>query len=225
MSTLRLRKLPLVTGAIVVAGPLAAAADDLADAQEQINEAIGVVNDMKSDAEFAQLLNRAKGVFIIPDYAQAALGVGGEGGEGIVLVRDGQELGAGWSAPAFYNMGGISAGAQVGVEAGSVAMLLMSDEAVRPFVEEENNFTLDANAGLTIVNWSGKAQASTIDGDVVIWADTEGAFVGLNVAVSDINQDEDENRAYYGPDTSTAEILTGDVSTERAAALREQLSG
>ncbi len=75
------------------------------------------------------------------------------------------------------------------------------------------------------MNWSGKAQASTIDGDVIVCADTEGAFVGLNVAVSDINQDEDENAAYYGPGTSTAEILTGDVSTDRATALRKQLSG
>jgi lipid-binding SYLF domain-containing protein len=171
-----------------------------------------------------RLLDQAHGVFIIPDYAQAGAIVGGEGGEGVVLLRQDDQAGGQWTAPAFFNFGGATFGAEVGVEAGSIAMLLMSDRAVEAFKTEDNNFSLDASAGLTIVDFSAKAEVSAGKGDVVVWSDTEGAFVGAAIGVSDINRDDDEIEAYYGPGADAEQVLSGSVSRDRAASLRDALS-
>lgn len=195
---------------------------NVADAQKQVDEAARVVMQMKREPRIAQLLQQAKGVFIVPDYAKAAALVGGRGGGGVVLVKqDGK-----WSNPAFFNIGAASVGAQAGVAVGSMAMLLMSDKAVDMFQNQDNNFSLNANAGLTLVNYSAQAQGDYGKGDVVVWTDTEGAFAGASVGVSDINRDEEENRAYYGKNVSARQILTGKLTGQpsRAENLRDALS-
>jgi lipid-binding SYLF domain-containing protein len=208
--------------AIALVGPAAAQdQDELEDARETVNDALEVVQEMQSDPEVAQMLQTAKGVFIVPAFGQAALIAGGSGGEGVVLVR--QEGSNEWSPPAFYNMGGISLGAEAGIEGGSIAIMLMSDESVRPFIEDENNFTLDADAGLTVLDWSAKAQGSTLDGDAIVWSDTEGLFGGASIAITGIIQDSEENAAFYGPDATVSQILEGAVQTREEEA--QELSG
>jgi len=49
----------------------------------------------------------------------------------------------------------VSAGAEAGFEAGQIAMVLTSDRGVRAF-ESGNNFTLNADAGFTIIDWSAQ---------------------------------------------------------------------
>jgi lipid-binding SYLF domain-containing protein len=131
-------------------------------------------------------------VFIVPDYGRAALGVGGAAGQGVLVANnDGR-----WSSPAFYNIGAINIGLQAGAEAGSIAFLVMSDDAMQNF-EEENNFSLDADAGLTIVDYSKRAQANLGKGaDVVVWSDTKGLLGELAISVADIMWDNEANQAF-----------------------------
>lgn len=179
--------------------------------REDVQESVQVIQKMQSDKQVNQLLERAAGVFVIPDYAAAALVVGGAGGEGVLIPKTNNE----WGHPAFYDVGSISAGIQAGVEAGSIAMILLSDEALQSF-NQENNFSLNADAGLSIVNWSAKARTQAgIEGDVVIWSDTEGLFGELAVSVSDINWDSEENTAYYGEDVTAEQILSGNIPATR----------
>lgn len=148
----------------------------------------------------------------MPDYAKGALGVGARGGEGVMLAhRDGQ-----WSGPAFYDFGGVSVGAQVGVEAGQIAMVLMSDEAVEAF-HSTNNFSLNADAGLTLIDWSARAQGSLGKGDVVVWSDAEGAFAGADVSVTDIRWDAEENERVHGGDMTSRQILASASVDDRHA--------
>jgi lipid-binding SYLF domain-containing protein len=206
-----------------------AVADDtygeaLADAEKQIDEAVLVVYQMSADPEIAQLLSQARGVFIVPDYVQAGAVVGGEGGEGVALLRSDSQSGGEWSPPAFFNIGGVTVGAELGVEAGSIAMLLMSEEAAQVFRSEDSDFSLDASAGLTIVDFSARVQAETTE-DVVVWSDTEGAFAGATIGVRNINRDEEQIAAFYGPAASSQDILSGNRSSNRARRLQDALSG
>lgn len=194
----------------------------MADAQEQVKEAHSVVRQMKSDPELAQRLEQARGVFIIPDYAKVAAVVGGQGGEGVVLLRD-RAGGGEWTAPAFFDFGGGSLGADIGVKAGSIAMLLMSDEAANMFREQDDNWSLDANAGLTIINWSAEAEGSAGKEDVIVWTDTEGAFAGVDLGVNDISADDDETAAFYGEHADVQDVLDGKVVSNRANDLRAAL--
>lgn len=180
------------------------------NAKALLNEAAGTVEQMKADEELSGMLEKAKGIFIIPDYGQAAAVVGARGGQGVMLAQDDGS----WSGPAFYNMGSISVGAQAGVEAGQLAMLLMTDKALESF-KQQNNFSLNADAGFTIINWSGDAQASYGKGDVIVWSDTEGLLGSGAVSVSDINADTEANMAYYGEDRAKnpRAIIEGEVES------------
>ena len=87
---------------------------ELKDAHEEISKAVQVVQEMKSEPRVTEALARAKGVFIMPTYGRGALGVGVQGGSGVLLVRQGEKR---FSGPVFYNMGGISLGLQAGASA------------------------------------------------------------------------------------------------------------
>lgn len=129
----------------------------------------------------------------------------------------------GWSAPVFYDIGSISVGAQAGAAGGSLAMLLMNDEAVSSF-HSEDNFSLNAEAGLTVVNWSPEAEASWGKGDVVVWSDTEGLLGKASLAVEDISWDEEETREYYDDESATPrEILAGNVQNPHDTGLQSRL--
>ncbi|HEY0844396.1 MAG TPA: lipid-binding SYLF domain-containing protein [Noviherbaspirillum sp.] len=174
---------------------------------------------MESDPNVAKLLQKAKGVFLVPQYGRGGLGVAARGGEGVLLVNNGGK----WSNPVFYNFGGLSVGAQAGVEIGSMAMLLMSQKAVDNFTQQ-NNFSLTADAGLTIVNYTAKAQAATGREDVVVWADTKGAFADVAIGMTDIYFDEDENAAFYKAKIAAKEIVAGRVKSAAASELTQELS-
>ena len=147
--------------------------------------------------------------------------VGGAGGEGVALLRNAS---GGWSAPVFYNFGAVTVGAQAGAEGGPIAFILMTDRGAQMLQEADNKFSLDANAGSTIVDWSAKTRGSAGPSDVVVWSDTKGLFAGGAVGVTDINWDDDENRAYYGSDMAARDILGGKTGTDRAESLRKALS-
>ena len=197
-------------------------ADEMQDAKEQVREATKVVQQMKRDPKLTTLLQRANGVFVAPDYGKGAALVGARGGEGVLLVRNGDD----WSNPAFYNFGGVSVGAQVGGAGGSFAMLLMNEQAVDAF-RTEDSFSLDANAGLTVVDYSASTQASVGKGDVIVWSDTEGLFAGASLGISGIVRDEDENRAYYdayyGQKVTVEQVLSGATKNPDAQMLRDAL--
>ncbi len=229
---LQLCAAPLLVAGLLVAGPaLAAGSGDAAKTsaiaatadnsgpQGLVNEAVGVVQKMGNDPQLKQLMQQAKGIYIVPDFGRGALGIGARGGSGVMLSHQDDT----WTGPAFYNMGGISIGAQAGGSAGQIAFLLMSDNAVNKF-KSQNSFSLNAGAGLTIVDYSANKQASWGKGDIILWSDTEGAYAGATVSVTDINWDEDTNRAYYkGQQVSPTDVLKGRVTDAKAEPLKNAL--
>ena len=195
-------------------------AGEARDAARQVNDAANVVKRMERDTGMRQLLQQAQGVFIMPKYGRAALGVGARGGEGVLVVKQNGK----WSDPALYNVGGVSVGLQAGAEGGAMAMVLNTQKAVNSF-EQNNNWSLNADAGLTIVNWSPKAQASAGKGDVVVWADTKGLLGDVAVGVTDIHFDADETAAFYGKKVALQDIFSGKVMapSRQVAALKQAL--
>ena len=135
--------------------------------RDVLNEAETVLRNMKREDGMDAALEQAKGVFLVPDFGRGAFVFGGRGGQGVVLTKDGGD----WNGPAFFNFGAVSAGAQGGVAAGEVAMLLMTDKAVKSF-KQDHNFALNADAGLTLLDWSNVAQGSYGKGDVLFWSST-----------------------------------------------------
>ena len=177
-------------------------------ATKRVDAAIPVVHQLQTDARMQPLLQQAKGMLIIPSYGRAALGVGAQGGGGLLLVRrpDGS-----WSGPAFYNLGGLTLGLQAGAEAGPIVMVLNNDKAVNT-VMKKNNFSLNAAAGLTVINWSKMAQGTVGIGDVVA------------VGLSDIRYNQHLTNAFYGRSLSPKDFAAGTMEDPHALPLQQALS-
>lgn len=187
--------------------------------QEDVTEAAEVMEQMRQEGELAAQLQEAKAVFVVPDYAAASLLVGGSGGEGVLIRNaDGE-----WSSPAFYDVGSLDIGAQAGASAGSIALLLMTDEAVDNF-RKDSDFALTSQAGLTIVNWSASTGASMREGDVIFWSDLEGLQAQASVGVSGIRWDDEENREYYESEVSAEQVLAGTVENPHEEVMRSEFA-
>jgi lipid-binding SYLF domain-containing protein len=192
--------------------------EEHADASKHVDRALQTVQTMEKDAQLKKLMQQAKGIFIVPDYGRAALGVGAQGGAGVLLAH----LNNKWTGPGFYNFGGISVGPQAGVTAGSVALLLMNDKALNRF-NSNNNFSLNADAGITVASYSARATGTAAKGDVIMWSGEKGAMVEMHIGVTDINFDEKETASYYGREVTPKQIVSGQANSPKAAKLTQAL--
>lgn len=192
-----------------------------ASASKHVRDAVAAVRRMESDPTMQRVMKDAKGVYIVPTYGRIALGVGGQGGVGVLLVKHGSE----WRDPGFYNIGGISIGAQAGAEGGPVAFVLKNEKAVQRF-NDKNNFSLSADAGITVINWTKVAQGSTGEGDVVAWSGTKGLFGNVaTLGINDIHFNQRMTSAYYGKTASATDVINGKLKNPASDTLKQALAG
>lgn len=222
-----LRLLRLATLAVILtAGAMAPPAHaQVNDAQELVNDAAGTVRQMRASPEVrrAAVLRRALAVMVFPNVIRAGFLVGGEGGQGVLLARTGR----GWSDPAFYALGSLSVGAQVGVQDASIVLFIMTRRALDSLLND-NNFTLKATADFAVITISQASQASQAqphNADVVVWSQAAGLYAGLTVDGTDIRQRLEYDRAYYRAPLSAARIVRGGAYNRGAGAIRASLGG
>ena len=202
------------------AAPTEPASKPQQSAEGRVTAALAVVPQIEAEPRMKQLLQQAKGILIVPKFGRAALGVGAQGGAGLLLLKraDGS-----WSSPAFYDLGGLTVGLQAGGEGGAIAMVLNNDKAVNEFMKK-TNFSLNAEAGLTVVNWSKLAMGTAGAGDVVAWSGTKGLFGdAVAVGLTGIRFNEKLTNAYYGRTLSPKDIASGSVSNAQAKPLQQAL--
>jgi lipid-binding SYLF domain-containing protein len=193
------------------------------DETELVARATRVAEHMKSDPAFAQagnMLSRARAVLIIPNLVKGGFVFGAEGGNGVLLKRNGRR----WSSPAFYSMGSASFGLQIGLEKAEIVMLIMSDRALRGIQHDE--FKIGAGGGITAVTLSSGAEGATSGhgGDIVVWTSATGAYGGLTFNGSVIKPRHEWNADYYGRKASVGTILDSGVKNPDARNLQSELA-
>lgn len=198
----------------------AARQESVQDASAEIADATQVIRTMEADPKLKAVLQKAHGVFIVPHYGQAAFGVGFKGGEGVVMIKNGMR----WSDPAFYNFGGLTAGFQIGGEGGALAFILNNEKAVQQFTQQ-NNFSLSADAGLTVANWSKMSEAELSRADMVAWSNTKGLFGGASIGLQDVRFNENETQAFFGKSVKVEDILAGKIKApqEKTNSIKQSL--
>jgi lipid-binding SYLF domain-containing protein len=217
----------LVAGILFASFTPAIAADTGQAAQGLVDRARVTLNDFLRDPNYSWFhdnLNHAKGVLIFPQVLKAGFIFGGSGGTGVLLVRD--EKTGNWSEPAFYTIGSVTFGLQIGGEAAQVVMLAMTPKAIDSLFSSSFKLGGDASIALGPVGAGAKAQADipSVTADFLSFAKSKGLYAGLNLEGALVAVRDSLNMAYCGKDVKPTDIIVRrDCSNRGADQLRETL--
>lgn len=202
------------------------AASPSAPKQEQlVLRATEVVRALRAEPRypgFAEALDLAEGVLIIPHYVRLGWMFGLGGGSGVLLARDAF---GDWSSPAFYEMGAGGYGFQVGVESGALVYLFLDREHMLAGLTSGFNFGADADVvALTTVDRTEVSRLSA-QRPVLLFSDMSGLYAGVTFSGGFVRFDDAANAAYYGTRGLNAEgiVLRREPWREDSLPLREAL--
>ena len=208
MSTtnLKTRHIACVAMAFALCGAhLSVRASDKSDAAELVSQSRDTFRSLVSDHDFVSMksaLAQAKGVLIFPQVVKAGFILGGAGGTGVLLARDG-DAGA-WAGPAFYTRGSASLGLQAGAVSAEMVMLVNSQKALDSL--RKNKIKLGADASVALGSM-GVDKDKVLNTDFVVYSRVKGAFAGVAVDGSVLDVRENLNAAYYGRAATPDDIL------------------
>ena len=150
------------------------------------------------------LLGNAECVAVFPSVIQAGFIVGGRGGRGVASCRTTE----GWSAPAFFTLGGGSVGLQIGAQSTDFVMLFMNTDGLNSLLS--NEFTLGGDASVAAGPVGRQAGASTdlkLTAKILSYSRSKGLFAGLELKGVVIKPDTDDMRNVYGAGITAKDVL------------------
>jgi len=214
----------LVALALVCGMPVRA--DEPADQMQIVNRATTTMERLRTDPEMQARIQgpllRAKAVLIVPNLVKGGFILGGEWGNGILLVRqsDGR-----WSYPGFYTIISGSVGLQIGVQDSEVLLVIQTEKGLSAIMH--NAFKVGAELNIAVATAGAGAEAATttaMGADIVAFSKNVGLFGGGSVEGTVIKPRASWNAAYYGgPATAEEIVLRGLKTNPHADRLREVL--
>lgn len=151
-----------------------------------------------------ELLENAECVAVFPSVIKAGFIFGGRGGRGVASCR----IGTGWSAPAFFTLGGGSFGLQIGASSTDFVMLFMTKDGLNSLLSDE--FTLGTDASVAAGPVGRQAGASTdlkLNAQILSYSRSKGLFAGLELNGVVIKSDKDDMRDVYGEGVTAKQVL------------------
>ena len=180
------------------------AARHASDAAKTFTEIMNV----KDKAIPKEMLDTAEAIAVFPGVIKAAFLIGGRGGQGVISRR----VKGGWSAPAFFNLGGGSFGPQIGAQKTDYVLLIMNPSGLDGLLKDK--FELGGEASVAAGPVGREAAASTnprLDAGILSYSRSKGAFIGAALKGAVITPDNDLNEAIYGKKAD--EVLKGEAMT------------
>ena len=181
--------------------------DDATRHAREASEVFTEIMNVREKAIPKELLDKAEAIAVFPDVVKAAFIFGGKGGQGVISRRTRK----GWSAPAFFNLGGGSFGAQIGATKTDYVLLIMNDDGIRGFLKDK--FEIGGEVGVAAGPVGREAAASTnprLDAGILSYSRSRGAFIGAALKGASITPDNDLNEAVYA---KKAKDVLGDNAT------------
>ena len=161
-------------------------------------------------------LDSALCVAVFPKVIKGGFIFGGRYGRGVASCR----IKGGWSAPAFFTLGGGSFGLQIGGQATDFVFLFMNEQGLSSLLK--NSFELGGEASAAAGPVGREAGASTdlyLNAKILSYSRSKGVFAGLELKGAVIAQDDSEMKALYGRDSDASFILKGDKPTPKSVAV------
>jgi SH3 domain-containing YSC84-like protein 1 len=177
------------------------------EAAEQSAKAARVFDQIMGTREKSiprDLLDRAEAVAVFPGVLKGGFIVGGRGGSGVISRR----VANGWSAPAFFDLGGGSIGLQIGVASTDYILLFMNEHAVDSLLSDKFEIGGEGSAAAGPVGRSASASTDVkLNAQILSYSRSKGAFAGLELKGVVIKPDNEDNLQVYG--MTARDILTG----------------
>ncbi len=196
-------------------------AEDFTKPDELVLKSEAVFKSFMTDPNmdwFRNNIGNAKGIFIVPQMIRGGLIIGGSGGSGILLGQDYKT--GNWSYPAFYTMGSVSFGLQIGADVSEIILMVMTNKGMEAMLSTEFKLGGDVALAAGPVGASAKAQTA----DVLAYGRSKGAFGGISVEGAVIKPRYKMNNSFYGKEVSVVDILINQtVSNPQADNLRSVL--
>jgi lipid-binding SYLF domain-containing protein len=131
-----------------------------------------------------KLVEKSAGVLVFPAVYKAGLAMfGGAYGEGALIVKDKTE--------AYYNLAAASFGFQLGVQAYSLVMVFLTEEALEDF-RNSDGWQVGVNASVAVLDLGAGAVVNTdsVKDSVVAFAfDQEGLMYSLSLEGTKISRE------------------------------------
>ena len=215
----------LTVAALFAAAVAPLAAEAQTQQQALVDRATLAAQEMLNDqdgTEAQRMLRRARATMICPQVFQAGFLFGGQGGDCVLVARDG---GGSWSNPAFYSLGSGSFGFQAGMQDSEIMLMILTDKGLRAVMDDQ--FKLAADASGVLIRWGGGVEGATtgnIGADIVGYTRSRGLYAGISLSGSILSTKSGWNRLYYGKEEAAQQIVISmDANNPGAAPLREIL--
>lgn len=186
---------------------------------EKLQKSAAVLRDFADMKESipVQLMQKAEGIVVIPNLIKAGLGIGGQRGKGVAMLKraDGS-----WSDPVFVTLTGGSIGFQAGVQAIDLVMVFTKGSTLNNLADGE--FTLGGAIGVAAgpVGRSSSATTDTkLDAEIYSYSRTKGLFAGLTLNGSRLSADDDANKAFYKADHAPASLFSRGSNSDHKAVI------
>ncbi|XOF32745.1 MAG: lipid-binding SYLF domain-containing protein [Candidatus Electrothrix sp. YB6] len=169
---------------------------------------------------FRNNINKASGVFIVPQMLRGKFLIGRSGGAGLLLARD-PDTGT-WRHPAFYTLDSVSTGLQIGADASEIILLVMTEKGMKAMLSPEFNIT---GQDVSVAAGSVGDEHSRPSADILAFTRSmKGIFGGVFLAGAVITPRPQWNKAYYGKPVTVQDILMQHAAgSRRADLLRSRL--
>jgi len=161
-----------------------------------------------------EVLASAECVAVVPSLLKGGFIFGARYGRGVASCRTEK----GWSAPAFFTIGGGSFGLQIGGQAVDLVMLIMNKEGMDHLLQSQFKLGADASAAAGPVGRHASADTDwKMRAQVLTYSRARGLFAGLELAGAVIKQDKDSTRDFYGRMVPFKTSLKGNIEAPKNA--------
>ncbi len=215
----------MLSGVLTMFQAVPAWANDRQESRQIVEKACMTLDNFMHDKNmgaFRDLLKDAKAVVISPSLLKGAFIVGASGGNAIAMVR---EKNGSWSEPAFYTIGGVSFGLQIGGQSSEVVLLAMTDRGANSLTG--NSFKLGADVGVAAgpVGMGAQAASANLSADILSFSRSKGLYGGVSLDGAVIAVRGGLNDAYYGKKVTPTDILVRhEVKNPQTACLVQGLA-
>ncbi len=187
-----------------------------ADDEESIRNAASVLQAMLSSNDVSRsVLEKADCIMILPSVKKFAIGIGGTGGRGPMSCREGNGMAGKWSPPAMYEIGGASAGFQVGGKSSDIVIAILAPSAVDKVLNNKVKVGTDVSAAAGPGASAGSLNSTA---DMLTYSRSSGLFAGVSLDGASLEPDSKANERLYGKPVTAKEVVSGGVTATTAGA-------